>query len=125
MKAHGRVDRGTLDRLYREAALLCVPSILDRASMVALDAAAYGLPVVTNPFGAGAERVVDGVTGYVVDPRDPAALSTVLVRLLRDPALRRSLGSAGRDRVEKEFTWDAVGAKIADRIRSVLHAQDS
>lgn len=125
MKAHGRVDRGTLDRLYREAALLCVPSILDRASMVALDAAAYGLPVVTNPFGAGAERVVDGVTGCVVDPRDPAALSTVLVRLLRDPALRRSLGSAGRDRIEKEFTWDAVGAKIADRIRSVLHAQNS
>lgn len=123
LKAHGRVDRGTLDRLYREAALLCVPSILDRASMVALDAAAYGLPVVTNPFGAGAERVVDGVTGYVVDPRDPVALSAVLVRLLRDPALRRSLGSAGRERVGKEFTWDAVGAKIASRIRSMLHAE--
>jgi glycosyltransferase involved in cell wall biosynthesis len=125
LKAHGRVDRGTLDRLYREAAVLCVPSILDRASMVALDAAAYGLPVVTNPFGAGAERVVDGVTGYVVDPRDPAALSSVLIRLLRDPALRRTLGSAGRDRVEKEFTWETVGAKVADRIRSVLHAEKS
>jgi len=123
IKVHGRVDRGTLDRLYREVAVLCVPSILDRASMVALDAAAYGLPVVTNPFGAGAERVVDGVTGYVVDPRDPAALSSVLVRLLRDPALRRTLGSAGRARVEKEFTWEAVGVKVANRIRSVLHAE--
>lgn len=123
LKAHGRVDRETLDRLYRQAAVLCVPSILDRASMVALDAAAYGLPVVTNPFGAGAERVVDGVTGYVVDPRDPAALASSLVRLLRDPALRRKLGCAGRARVEKDFTWQAVGAKVAARIRSQLHAE--
>jgi glycosyltransferase involved in cell wall biosynthesis len=49
----------------------------------------------------------------------------VLIRLLRDPALRRTLGSAGRDRVEKEFTWETVGAKVADRIRSVLHAEKS
>ncbi len=125
IKAYGRVDRGTLDRLYRQAAVLCVPSILDRASMVALDAAAYGLPVVTNPFGAGAERVVDGVTGHVVDPRDPAALASVLVRLLRDPDRRRQLGGAGRDRIEKDFTWKAVGAKVAARIRSQLHAENT
>lgn len=125
MKVFGRIDRRELDSLFRQAAVLCVPSVVDRASMVALDAAAYALPVVTNPFGAGAERVVDRVTGRVVDPRDTRLLTSVLVGLLRDPALCRQLGRAGRERIEKDFTWESVGAKVASRIREVLHAQNS
>lgn len=122
VEVFGRVDRRVLDRLYREAAVVCVPSLLDRASMVALDAAAYGLPVVTNPSGAGAERVEDGGTGLVVDPRDTPALAAALVRLLCDPLLARRMGRAGRERVGEHFTWEAVGRKMAARIEEVLAA---
>jgi len=125
MRVFGRVDRRELDALYRQASVLCVPSIVDRASMVALDAAAYELPVVTNPFGAGSERVVDGVTGRVVDPHDTQLLASVLRELLCNPELRRRFGRAGRERIEKEFTWESVGAKVATRIREVLHAKNS
>ncbi len=116
----GRVDRGVLDRLYRRAAVVCVPSLLDRASMVALDAAAYGLPVVTNPSGAGAERVVEGVTGLVIDPRDVTALAAALLQLLRDPESARKMGWAGRERVERYFTWESVGRQMAERINKLL-----
>lgn len=125
MRVFGRVDRQELDALYRESAILCVPSVLDRASMVALDAAAYELPVVTNPFGAGAERVIDKVTGRVVDPHDTHLLASVLAHLLRNAKLRRKLGRAGRERVENDFRWESVGAKVATRIREVLHAKSS
>jgi len=120
MRVFGRVRLGELDQLFRKAALVCVPSRVERASMLALDAAAYGLPVITTPFGAGAERVRDGVTGRLVDPRNTEEFASAIVALLQDQDRARVMGSAGRTMVEKEFTWDAVGGKIAARIRSFV-----
>lgn len=120
MRVFGRVKLGDLDRLFRKAAVVCVPSRVERASMLALDAAAYGLPVITTPFGAGAERVRDGVTGLLVDPRNTEEFASAIVGLLQDQDRAHAMGSAGRAMVEKEFTWDAVGGKIADRIRSLV-----
>jgi glycosyltransferase involved in cell wall biosynthesis len=120
MRVFGRVKLGDLDRLFRKASLVCVPSRVERASMLALDAAAYGLPVITTPFGAGAERVRDGVTGLLVDPRNTEEFAAAIVALLEDQDRARDMGRAGRTMVEKEFTWDAVGGKIANRIRSLL-----
>ena len=122
MRVFGRVRLGELDQLFRKAALVSVPSRVERASMLALDAAAYGLPVITTPFGAGAERVRDGVTGRLVDPRNTEEFASAIVALLQDQDRARVMGSAGRTMVEKEFTWDAVGRKIASRIRSFLPA---
>ncbi|MFA7233386.1 MAG: glycosyltransferase family 4 protein [Terrimicrobiaceae bacterium] len=120
VKALGRVPPAQLAELFRKAALLCVPSKIERASMVALDAAAYGIPVITTPHGAGAERIRDGVTGFLVDPSDTAAFSSAILRVLGDPALAASMGRAGRKMVEEEFTWQAVGVRIGGRIRSIL-----
>ncbi len=120
MRVFGRVRLGELDLLFRKAAVVCVPSRVERASMLALDAAAYGLPVITTPFGAGAERVRAGVTGLLVDPRNAEEFASAIVALLQDQDRARVMGSAGRTMVEKEFTWDAVGGKIAARIRSFL-----
>jgi glycosyltransferase involved in cell wall biosynthesis len=120
MRVFGQVRLGELDLLFRNAAVVCVPSRVERASMLALDAAAYGLPVITTPFGAGAERVRDGVTGLLVDPRNAEEFAAAIVALLQDQDRARVMGSAGRAMIEKEFTWDAVGGKIAARIQSLL-----
>jgi len=120
VRGFGRVDRETMARLFSEARVLCVPSRIERASMVALDAAAHGLPVICTPHGAGAERVRDGVTGFLIDPRDTAAFAEAILRFLSDGELAATMGLAGRRMVEEEFTWSAVGGKIAGRIREVL-----
>jgi glycosyltransferase involved in cell wall biosynthesis len=122
VKALGRATPAQLSEFFQKAALLCVPSKVERASMVALDAAAHGIPVITTPHGAGAERIRDGVTGILVDPSDTAAFSSAILRVLGDPALAASMGRAGRKMVEEEFTWQAVGARISGRIRSILPA---
>jgi D-inositol-3-phosphate glycosyltransferase len=70
--------------------------------------------------GGVRESVVDGQTGFVVPPRDPAALADRLGELLADAALRRRLGSAGRDRYEAEFTFDAMLGKTVKVWESVL-----
>jgi len=58
--------------------------------------------------------VLDGATGYVVDPRDPDALARCLVELLGDPGRARAMGAAGGAWVERTWTWDQVGARLVE-----------
>lgn len=120
MTVYGKLPLPELDLLFRQAAVVCVPSRVERASMLALDAAAHGLPVITTPHGAGAERVRDGITGLLADPADTESFAAAMITLLRDPQRSRAMGRAGRKMVEEEFTWDAVGGNIAGRIRSLV-----
>lgn len=84
-----------------------------------LEAMRAGLPVVATAVGGVGEAVVDGVTGFMVAPRDPGALEQAL-RRLADPEVRQRLGRAGRQRYEEEFTFDAMLAKTQDVWRAVV-----
>ena len=120
MKVFGKLPLTELDALFRKASLVCIPSRVERASMLALDAAAYGIPVIITPHGAGSERVRNGVSGVLVDPIDTEAFAGAIIELLRNPERARMMGEAGRKMVEEEFTWEAVGGKIDSRIRSLI-----
>ncbi|MDX8355651.1 glycosyltransferase family 4 protein [Cognatiyoonia sp. IB215182] len=76
---------------------------------------AAGLPVVTSDTGHLREIVNDRVTGLIVPPDDPNALSTTLMRLADDPSLGRRLGEAGRAHVFSEHTWSGTAAKVLAR----------
>jgi D-inositol-3-phosphate glycosyltransferase len=54
---------------------------------------------------------VPGVTGWLVPPRDPAALAAAVGHLLDDPEARRTFGRAGRQRVEREFSVAAMASR--------------
>jgi glycosyltransferase involved in cell wall biosynthesis len=66
------------------------------------------LPVVATAVGGVPEFVVDGVTGLLVPPRDPAALAAAVLQLLDDPARRAELGRRGRERQQQELSFEAV-----------------
>jgi glycosyltransferase involved in cell wall biosynthesis len=57
--------------------------------------------------GGTPEVVANGETGYLVPPGDPGAMSTKVVELLRDPDLRRRMGVASRERMSRQFTFEA------------------
>ncbi|MGH9040888.1 MAG: glycosyltransferase, partial [Acidimicrobiia bacterium] len=81
--------------------------------IVFLEAAACATPAVAGGSGGAEDAVVDGVTGFVVPPRDMAAVASALEALLADPDLRRRLGDAARARAEAEFAYDALAARLA------------
>ncbi|HEX8930955.1 MAG TPA: glycosyltransferase, partial [Actinomycetota bacterium] len=58
------------------------------------------------------ETVVEGETGTVVDGRRAAAVGDAVAGLLADLPRARAMGEAGRRRVEAEFSWEAVGARL-------------
>jgi glycosyltransferase involved in cell wall biosynthesis len=106
--AHGFVPHDDLQRLYARAAVVVCPSRREGFGVACLEAMAHGRPVVATSVGGLLDLVVDGETGIVVPPRDPAALRSALERLLADPDLRRRLGTAGRDRARTLFSWETV-----------------
>ncbi|HET8627116.1 MAG TPA: glycosyltransferase [Thermomicrobiales bacterium] len=85
-----------------------------------LEAMACGRPVVGAAVGGIAYTVVDGATGALVPPRDPAALAERLAFLLARPGLRAQLGAAARARVEREFTWVRTAQRTAALYDEVL-----
>ena len=109
-------------RLYRGADVFCLPSWWEAMPLTVLEAMASGLPVVASTVGDIPRAVEEGVTGRLVSPQQPAALANALDPLLRDPALRTSMGEAGRRRVEQLFnihgTCAAIKAIYGDLMRS-------
>jgi glycosyltransferase involved in cell wall biosynthesis len=70
---------------------------------------AAGLPVVANPVGVVGDLVRHGVTGFLAET--PAQWAEAIGRLARDPALRRRMGQAGRQRVETDFSVTSGAAR--------------
>ncbi len=106
--ALGFVPHDELQRLYARAAVVACPSRREGFGVACLEAMAHARPVVATDVGGLRDLVVDGETGLVVPPRDPAALRAALERLLGDEELRRRLGKAGRERARERFSWEAV-----------------
>jgi glycosyltransferase involved in cell wall biosynthesis len=96
-----------LGQLYRRMALLLIPSRSEGLPNVALEAMAYGIPVVATAVGGVPEVVSNGRTGFLVSPGDPDGLASRVIDLLGDPALRRRLGRAARDEVVARFSPEA------------------
>jgi hypothetical protein len=104
----GHVSWRELTEWYRKASIFVLPSYYETGGISAIEAMAFGLPVVASRTGGIPEVVEDGVTGILVPPGDSKALGEAVIHLLREPDLRRRLGQAGRQRVLDEFTLDRV-----------------
>ncbi len=79
---------------------------------VVMEAMAMSLPVIATNIGGSLDQVLEGVTGLLVPPADPAALADAIVKLMQDPALRESMGARGRDRIRNDFTLSEMTDKI-------------
>jgi len=71
-----------------------------------LEAGFFGLPVVASDIAPHQESIVPEVTGVLVAPDDPVKFADALTRLMDDPALRRRIGDAARERVRDHFVID-------------------
>jgi glycogen synthase len=97
-------DRRMLPSYYREASVFASPAEHEvGVANVYIEAMAASCPVVAATTGGASEAVIDGETGVLVPPEDPAATAAALDAVLGDDALRRRLGSAGRERAEAYF----------------------
>ncbi|HEV3134636.1 MAG TPA: glycosyltransferase family 4 protein [Acidimicrobiia bacterium] len=90
--------------------------------IVFVEAAACAVPSVAGRSGGSQEAVVDGETGFVVDPYDAGGVRAALDRLLGDDALRERLGAAARRRAVEELTYDRQVGRLLPLTRGDLGA---
>ena len=108
----GRRERFELRDWYVAADVFVTTPWYEPFGITPLEAMACGTPVVGSNVGGVQYTVVDGVTGFLVPPRDPARLAEKLIRLHANRALSSALGRAGVHRVRTMFTWDNVAQRL-------------
>ena len=111
--------RSEAARLLREATLLIVPSHSETFGLVALEAAASGTPVVAARAGGLVESVADGVSGVLVDGRDPVVWAGVLDALLQDPDRLAVLSGTARE-YGRRRGWAVAAADIVGHYERLL-----
>ena len=111
--------RASLDDAYVDADVFVLSSRWEGLPYVILEAMSHGIPVASTDVDGIPEAVLDGVTGLLVPPSQPAALSAALSRLLEDSQLRARLGAAGRVRVTQKFSLESMVDMVAALYREV------
>jgi glycosyltransferase involved in cell wall biosynthesis len=100
--------RRDLDRIYADLDLVALTSHNEGSPLSLIEAMAAGRAVVATRVGGVPNLVEDGVSGVLVPPGDPAALSGAMTALLSDAGRREALGQAGRKRVATVFGADRL-----------------
>jgi len=109
VKEVGWYNQDDLPKLYQGGHLAFIPSLWPEPyGIVALEAAACGLPCVVTAVGGLKDLVEDGQSGFVVPPGDVDRAVEALCRLAQDEPLRRSMGARGRKQCEEKFTWEKI-----------------
>ncbi|MBI1296829.1 glycosyltransferase [bacterium] len=102
----GVVDETTKQTLLASSTVLALPSRVDSFGIVLLEAWQQGLPVVAAQAGGLVDIVQPGENGLLVPFGDVPALADGLAQLLDDPAWARQMGEAGRQSVQRNYSWD-------------------
>jgi glycosyltransferase involved in cell wall biosynthesis len=117
--------RGQVDdpaEIYQGVDAVVIPSVLPEPfSLVAVEAQARGIPVVATCFGGPSEIIKDGVTGFLVDPRQIDALEGAMQRLIDDDAAARHLMSVrAAQRMRRLFSLERYSSEFCAEVRDAL-----
>jgi starch synthase len=116
------IPRRAAVQLLSHAAVFVCPSVYEPFGLINLEAMACETAVVATRVGGIPEVVVDGETGWLVEPGDAAAMAARVNALLADPALAAQFGRSGRERVIRDFSWPAIAARTTELYASVVAA---
>ncbi len=117
VKFHGWVPQANVPAQLIRADALVLPSVNECGGAVVLEAMAMGLPVIAADWGGPADYI-DPSCGILIPPKTPdqftADLASALLKLAKDPALRREMGRAGHRKIQQEFDWERKTDRILE-----------
>jgi glycosyltransferase involved in cell wall biosynthesis len=116
----GLVSESELANLYRSAAVYVYPSPEEDFGMGIVEAMAAGTPVVAWNNGGPTVTVVDGATGFLIEPYDTQRFADALLRLTVNPRLAEKLGRAGHARASAMFSFTRHNADLAGALLASL-----
>jgi glycosyltransferase involved in cell wall biosynthesis len=119
MIAAGRVADAELAAWYQAATIFVHPTLYEGSSLVTLEAMAHARPVIASRAGGLPDKVVQDVTGWLVEPGDAGALADAIDLALRQTDRLEKMGRAGRAVVEREFAWPPITDRLIEIYRAL------
>jgi len=105
LRLSGWLDEGGMSMAYLSSDMVLAPSLIfDSFPTTNLEAALYKKPVIATCFGGSKEFIIDGKTGFVVNPYDKNALASKIIDLLSDKNKADSFGQAAFERLKNDFS---------------------
>jgi glycosyltransferase involved in cell wall biosynthesis len=122
------IDRGVATEeekaeAFARATIFAMPSEHETFGHTYLEAWSAGLPVVAGDIPPLREVVREGIDGLHA-ANQPRAIADAILTLLRDPERARRMGAAGRERLDREFSWRAVGRRTEAVYLAAIAARD-
>ncbi len=108
----GRKDRSELKYYYAAADIFITTPWYEPFGITPLEAMACGTPVIGSDVGGIKYSVKNGITGFLIPPKNPAALSEKIIEILNNPALQKKMSKECISRVNKLFTWKKVAQSV-------------
>jgi glycosyltransferase involved in cell wall biosynthesis len=112
----GRLSRAQLFELFDRTDVLLAPSRLDVLPGFVLEAISRGVVAVLSDAESMDEIVTNGREGSIVSPPSPENLAARTIALFENVDELRAIGTAGRERVVREWNWDAVAVRMIDSL---------
>ena len=115
--------RDDVPELMRAMDVFVLPSLAEGISNTILEAMACGLPVIATQVGGNAELVLPEVTGMLVPAAQPKPMAEAMWHYVNDEELRLRHGRAARERVEREFSMEAMVQRYVEVYERLLQRQ--
>ena len=106
--------------LFQRSSLVVLPYIETSQSGVIPTAYGFKKPVVVTDVGAMPEIVDDGVTGFIVPPRNSEALAEAIIKLLKDEKLRKQMGENAYKKLKTDLSWDKIAEKTIEVYKKAI-----
>lgn len=114
--------RNDIPRLLSAFEIMVMPSLFEGLSFAVIEAAAMGVPVIATAVGGMRRSVVNGKTGILVPPADPAALARAIIWMLEHPQEAKEMGQQGKKYFQDLFTQEQM-VKRTEEIYEKLYLE--
>jgi len=113
--------RSDTAQILPQLTMSVLSSLTEGLSNTLLESLGAGVPVVATRVGGNTEIVAEGITGFLVPPRDPVSLKQAICRLLTDPVLAARMGHAGQQRILRQFSVETTVRETETLYMNLLH----
>jgi glycosyltransferase involved in cell wall biosynthesis len=118
---HGHISRSDLLEVYRSATFAIFPSFVESFSMAPLESMICGCPTIYTKFSSGPEVIADGVDGILIDPFNVNEIAEMMIRLLKDSNLRKTLSENGINKIKTNFSTESMIENSIEFYRAIAN----
>ncbi len=106
--------------LFQRASVVVLPYIEGSQTGIIPIASSFKKPAISTNVGSIPEIIEDGVTGYIVPPKNADLLADSIIKILKDATLRKQMGEKAYEKMEKELSWDTIAKNIVPIYKNLL-----